>query len=118
MTDTVPKPRVIHLTIDQAKEAMKDLMRYDAQRSVDSIRISQINDLKSVVDMQRSQLNIIEERERNLKLALDGQTLLINDWKNRFEESEKLRKRSVRAGRFKVVLIGGALAFAIYQSLK
>lgn len=118
MTDTVPKPRVIHLTIDQAKEAMKDLMRYDAQRSIDSIRIAQISDLKSVVDMQKQQLSLIEERERNLKLAFDGQTLLINDWKSRLEESEKLRKRSVRWGRFKVVLLGGAAAYIIYQSLK
>lgn len=117
MRDTVPSPGV-KLTLNQAKQAYKDLIMYDAQKSIDSIRIGQIQEYKAVIDLQRKELATVEERERNWKLALDGQTLLMNDWKSRYEQSEKLRKRSVRWGRFKVVLIGGAVGYIIYQSIK
>lgn len=117
MKDTVPSPGV-KLTLQQARSAYKDLVRYDALQYIDSMKTSQLMDYKFTIEQLRKQIATVEERERNLKLAFDGQTLLLTDEKNRVSDLERKYKRSVRLGRLKVVLIVGALAYGIYQTIK
>lgn len=119
MIDTLPSPGV-KLTLKQAKEVYKELVMYDAAKSIDSLKSAQILDYKAIIDMQRREIATVEERERNLKLAFEGQTLLLADQKSRSGELEKMYKRSVRWGRFKMILIpaAGVAGYFIAKSIK
>lgn len=117
--DTLPSPGV-KLTLKQAKEVYKELVMYDAAKSIDSLKSAQILDYKAIIDMQRREIATVEERERNLKLAFEGQTLLLADQKSRSGELEKMYKRSVRWGRLKIILIpaAGVAGYFIAKSIK
>jgi hypothetical protein len=58
------------------------------------------------------------ERERNLHLQLVTEQVRKADVERRLAETEKKYKRSVRAGRFKVVLMAGMAVGAGYLLLK
>lgn len=105
------RPRVATLVI-------ADLLRYDASKEIIRLFEEQIRDYRGIIIAKDQQISGGETRERNLNTIITSQDLQIQSWKDRYDESQKLLKRSVRVGRLKVVLIIGVAAYGIYQTFK
>lgn len=101
-----------------AGEVMKDIIKGDACREIADILKKQIDSYQEIIKTNQQMITGLQQREKNLEQMVNNQRIITSDWEAKYKEAEKLRKRSVRWGRFKVVVIGGLAGFLIYQSVK
>lgn len=71
-----------------------------------------------VIQEKDKQINQYKQSEGRLNLVISNQTAIEEAAAVRYKALEKKYKSEVRVGRFKVILIGGLAAFAIYQTIK
>lgn len=115
-TDT-PEPDV-KIKRRVAIEVVKDLTRYDSLQVRYKLLEENIANLKMISEQKDLKLREYKDSESRLNLIISNQSALNREVDLRYKALEKEYKREVRAGRFKLVLLGGAVAFALYQTFK
>lgn len=106
------------LTQQQSVKAVKDLVTYDGLKEIVKIMESQMVDLREILKQKDA---IISSHERT---HLKNEQIIANDQaiykaqEQQYNDLNKKYKRSVRAGRFKVVLLPVAIAGGIYLGYK
>lgn len=109
---------MVNLRVPVAMKAAIDLVRYDEMRLRDSLQYKIIDKLEEII--KRKDEQITEQKETIVRLTTMNtlQTGIQKEVDLRYKDLERKYKKEVRAGRFKIVLLTGALAGAGYLLLK
>ncbi len=99
-------------------QALQDLTRYDSLKIVTILQDGKIMDLQKVVSSKDEQLRDCQDSRNRLNLVIANYQSLQQSDKASYSGLENLYKKEVRAGRFKLVLIGGLIALTGYAFLK
>lgn len=116
-SQSVTEPEV-RIKRSQAIATVKDLTRYDSLKVRYQLLEENIENLKRISHQKDLKLQEYKESEDRYKVVVGNYSAMQQADKKRYSDLEKKFKKEVRAGRFKVVLLGGALAFGIYKTLK
>lgn len=111
-TPTADLPRTAAIQIIKDLDACDGLkVRYDLLEKKNS-------ELLKAVQLQDKTVEDLRQNEARLMEVISTISVLQRSQSDNYQALEKKYKREVRAGRFKLVLLGGAVAFGIYQTLK
>lgn len=113
----IPEPE-IKLKRHQAIAVVKDLTRYDSLKVSYRLLEENISNLKMISEQKDAKILEYKDSENRLHLIISNYSALQLADKTKYRELERNYKKEVRAGRFKLVLMGGLAAFAIYKSIK
>lgn len=97
---------------------VKDLERYDGLKLQYDLLEKKIGELVKVIQTKDASLNEAKHTESRLNLVISNYNAMQKSDVARYQDMEKKYKREVRAGRFKIVLLGAAGAFILYQTFK
>lgn len=97
---------------------VKDFERYDSLKV--QFAICQANNLESEkrIAKKDSAIQEYKDSENRLQTVIGNYSAMQKADQKRYSDLEKKYKKEVRAGRFKLVLMGGAIAFALYKTIK
>lgn len=111
------KNRVI-LTQQQSVKTIKDLVTYDGLKEVVKIMESQMADLREILKQKDAIITSYQNTNLKNEQIIANHQAIYKAQEQQYKDLEKKYKRSVRAGRFKIVLMAGMAVGAGYLLLK
>lgn len=97
---------------------LKDLIRFDGCKEIVKVMEGQIIDLRKMNDQKDTIIKLHEANAINFRGIIANSETIIKNKDQSYADLNKKYRRSVRAGRFKVVLIVAAVAGGAYLVLK
>jgi len=95
-----------------------DMKGYDSLQTINALHEGVIDDLHRTVNEKDGQIKDCQDSRNRLGLVISNYQAQQATDKDRQGALEKLYKKQVRAGRFKIVIIGGLAALTAYKLLK
>jgi hypothetical protein len=108
----------VRLKVPTAMKAYIDLVKYDELKERSDLHEKIISNLEEVIKRKDESIKEKDQLITSLRTVNTDYSSLIRAKDDKYNGLEKLYKKSVRAGRFKIVLLTGALAGAGYLLLK
>jgi hypothetical protein len=97
---------------------VKDLDRCDSLKKSYAQQVDIISALRKINEQKEFKIQEYKDSEARLNNVISNYAAMQDAQESRYREMEKKYKREVRMGRFKLVLLGGVIAYGIYQSIK
>lgn len=117
--DTLPRNVVLNPT--EAIGTIKDLIRYDGCKEIVKVMEGQILDLKKMNDQKDTIIKFHENNAIDFRGIISNDKVIMTAKDQKYDDLNRRYKRSVRWGRFKVVLLpvfAAAGAYVGYKLLK
>jgi hypothetical protein len=109
---------VVRVVRHKAIQVAADLTRYDSLKVKYELLADNVRLLNGViVEMKEKQENA-KQTEGRLNTVISNYGVLNQMQVDRYNDLQKKYKRQVRLGRFEVVLIGAAVTYALFQTLR
>jgi predicted nuclease with TOPRIM domain len=108
----------VRLKVPTAFKAFTDIIHYDDLKESTVLMQKQLANLQKEVSKKDSMLTERDGSINNLKLINSDYEALRQNDQLKYKDLEKKYKGQVRLGRFELVLLGGSIAFGIYQTFK
>lgn len=113
----IPEPEV-KLKRSRAIAVVKDLTRYDSLQLRFRLLEENNDNLKKVIGQKDEKISEYRDSESRLNMIIGNFSAIQRSDKIKYSQLEKKYRKEVRAGRFKLVLAGGAIAFALYKTFQ
>lgn len=101
-----------------AIKVVKDLERFDSLKARYILLEENISNLRMISEQKDLKIEEYKANEASLRYVIENYAIMQQSSDAQYHDLQKKHKKEVRAGRFKLVLLGGALAFGIYQTLR
>jgi hypothetical protein len=115
---TQEQPKAVILNQSQAVKVIKDLITYDGLKEIVKIQEAQMKDLRTILAQKDTIISSYQRTTTNNESIISSNRVIFEAQEQKYKDLNKKYVRSVRWGRFKVVLLVGAIGYGLYQTLK
>ena len=108
----------VRISRSVAIATVKDLERYDGLKIEYDLLNRKVNEMVKIIQQKDDQIREDQDVIGRLNLVVNNHSAMQKMQETKYQNLQKQYTRSVRAGRFKIVLLVGVAAFGIYQTFK